>query len=88
MLITSNNSQQLEVAEDVAYQQDLLAEKIGSKYEIMTIILKQDWKLVGMTRKTMTNLIRQLQPFMMAINRSFNNNNWESMLLAINKYWR
>lgn len=40
MLITSNNSQQLEVAEDVAHQQDLLTEKIGSKYEIMTIILK------------------------------------------------
>lgn len=40
-----------------------------------------------MARETMTNLISQLQIFMMAKNRFSGNNNWESVLSAINKYW-
>ncbi len=39
-----------------------MAEKVGSKYEIMARLLKRDWKEVGMAKKTMTDLIRHIQP--------------------------
>ena len=60
MLIIPDELQWLEIAEDIAYQQALLAEKIGDKLEIMTMLVKQDWKLVNMAKKTMTNFISQL----------------------------
>ena len=42
MLIISNESQWLEITEDVAYQQVLFAVKIGGKRKNMTMLLKQD----------------------------------------------
>ena len=48
--------------------------------------MKQNSKSIGMTRETMTNLISQLQLFVMVMNRSFDNRKWESSLLAISKY--
>ena len=42
ILTIPNELQRLEVAKNVAYQQVLLAEKIGGKHENMTMLLKQD----------------------------------------------
>ena len=62
MLTIPNKLQSLEVAEDVAHQQVLLAKKIRSKHKNITMLLKQNWKSVGIAKENITNLIRQLQP--------------------------
>lgn len=85
MLGIFDQSQRLEVAEDVAHQQVLLAEKIGCKHENMARLLKRDWKSVGMAKQTMTDLIGRLQPFVTALNKPPGNRS--STLSAINKYW-
>ena len=60
---------------------------IGGRYKHKTMLLKQNWKLVGMEKETMTNLISRLQLFVTAMHGSSNNWIWESILLAINRYW-
>lgn len=86
MLTIFDELQWLDIVEDIAHQQVLLADKIGGKYKIMTMLLKQDWKLVGMIRETISNLISRLQPFVTAVNKSPKNYNWENMLSAISGY--
>ena len=51
---------QLEVTEDVAHQQVLLSEIIGSKHKIMAKFLKEDWKAAGMAKKTITDLMKRI----------------------------
>lgn len=85
MLGISDQSQRLKVAEDVAHQQVLLAEKMGCKYQKMARLLRRDWKSVGMAKETMTDLIGRLQPFVTALNKTLSFR--LSTLSAINKYW-
>ena len=46
MLGIPNSNHRLEVAEDVVYQQVLLAKIISFKHETMAKLLKRDWKAV------------------------------------------
>ena len=62
MLRIPDDAQRLEVAEDVAHQHVLLAEKMGYEHLNMTALLKRDWQSVGMAKETMTDLLARLQP--------------------------
>ncbi len=84
MLAILNELQRLEIAKDIAYQQVLLAERLSCKYKNMVRLLKLDWKLVVMAKKTMTDLVDYLQPVVMALKK--NPSNQSSMLAAINQY--
>lgn len=57
MLGIPNLSQKLEIAKNITYQEILFAGKIGYEYENLVRLLKQNKKSVGITRKTITNLI-------------------------------
>lgn len=52
----------------------------------MVRLLKCDWKLVGMTKDIITNLVHHLQPVVMALKKI--PNNWANTFLAISQYWR
>lgn len=84
MLSVPDQSQRLEVAEDVAHQHVLLAEKMGYENQNMTRLSKRDWKSVGMAKETMTDLIVRLQPYVTALNKAPGYR--ASTLLAITKY--
>ena len=85
MLDILDPAHQLEVAEDVAHQQVLSAEIIGSKYKIMGRLLKRDWKAVVMAKETMTDQIVRIQPVVTALKK--NSGNWSKTLSDIRKYW-
>lgn len=66
MMSILDQTQRIEVAEDVAHLHVLWAEKMGYEHQNMTVVLKRDWKSVGMTKKTMTALVSRLQPYVTA----------------------
>ena len=85
MLSIPDLAHQLEVAGDVAHQQVLSAEIIGSKHKTMARLLRKDWKAVGMAKETMTDLIGHIQPVVTALKK--NSGNRSRMLSHIRKYW-
>lgn len=76
---------QLEVAKNVAHQQMLLADNIGFGYKTMAKLLKKDWKAVGITKQTITNLIGCMQPVVTILKKNFGNRS--RAFLDIKKYW-
>ena len=84
MLGISDPTHRLEVAENIAHKQMLLAEIIGSKLETMGRLLKKDWKAVRMAKKTMTDLIWRIQSVVTALKK--NSGNRSRMLSNIEKY--
>ena len=85
MLGISNPAHQLEVVKDIAHQQVLLAEIIGSEHETMTKFQKKDWKAVGIAKETMTDLIGYIQLVVTALKK--NSGNRSRKVLDIGKYW-
>ncbi len=86
MLGILNDNERRKIAEDIAYQQVLLAERMGYKHKDIARLLQQDWQLVGMAKETMTDLVHRLQSVVMALKK--NPGNWSSTLVAIKQYWR
>lgn len=86
MMSILDQTQRIEVAEDVAHLHVLLAEKMGYEHQNMTAVLKRDWKSVGMTKKTMNATSLQTSTICDSIQKK-NTGYRASTLVAINKYW-
>ncbi len=54
---------------------------MGYEYKDMAKLLQRDWQSVGMTKETMTDLIRRLQLVVMALKKNLGNRS--STLVAI-----
>lgn len=52
----------------------------------MARLLKRDWKVVGMAKKTMINLIKYIQPVMTALKK--HSGNWSKTLSDKKICWR
>ncbi len=85
MLGIPDNDQRREIAEYIAYQQVLSAERMGYKHKDMARLLQRDWQLVSMAKETMTNLVRRLQSIVTALKK--NPGNRSSTLATIKQYW-
>ena len=46
------------------------AENLGTEHEIMTELLKSNWKTVEMAKETMTDLVARIQPVVSALRKS------------------
>ena len=77
---------QLEVAKDIVHQQVLSADNFDSKYKTIMRLLNKDWKAVGMTQKTMTDLIRRIQLIVTTLEKY--SDNQLRTLSDIKKYWK
>ncbi len=60
MLGIPDDDQRRKIAEDIAYQQVLSAERMGYKHKDMARLLQREWQLVGIAKETMTDLVRRL----------------------------
>ncbi len=85
MLGSPDDDQLREIAKNIAHQQVLSAERMGYEHKDMARLLQRDWQSVGMAKKTMTDLIRRLQPVVTTLKK--NPGNRSSTLTAIKQYW-
>ncbi len=85
MLGIPDDNQRRKIAEDIAYHQVLLAERMGYEHKDMTRLLQRDWQSVGMAKKTMTDLILHLQPAVTVLKKNLGNRS--CTLVAIKQYW-
>lgn len=85
MLGIPDPTHQLKVADDIVYQQVLLAENINFKYKTIARLLKRDWKVVEMAKQTITDLIGRIQLIVTTLKKNLGNR--LKILLDIEKYW-
>ncbi len=62
MLGIPDDDQRREIAEDIAHQQVLSAERMSYKHKDMARLLQRDWQSVGMAKETMTNQSYKIWP--------------------------
>ena len=61
-----------------------MAENLGAKYKTIARLLKRNWKIVGMAKETITDLVACIPPVFSLLRK--NPGNWSKTFGNIEKY--